>query len=177
MPAWRDLGLKVRSHGGRWPIAMACFIGLMFGAYMAVADASLFRSVVPAGQAELVASLSTIERIGFFAWRAVVDEVIYRFILMSAVVWLLAAIAGRPQPWCYWAAIVICALVFYPAAHLGYLATLDRAPLIWLREVSLHGAALWLWGYLYWRHGLVASIVGHISAHFSLQPLLSLFFS
>jgi hypothetical protein len=46
-----------------------------------------------------------------------------------------------------------------------------------VREVALDGTAGVLWGYLYWRHGLGASIAGHLSAHLSLQPLLSLFFA
>lgn len=40
----------------------------------------------------------------------------------------------------------------------------------------LHGTAGILWGYLYWRHGLVSAITGHISAHLSLEPLLNLLF-
>jgi hypothetical protein len=41
----------------------------------------------------------------------------------------------------------------------------------------LHGAAGILWGYLSWRLGQIAADVGHVSAHLSLQPLLSLFFN
>jgi hypothetical protein len=62
--------------------------------------------------------------------------------------------------------------VAYPAFHLDYLQTLTPSALTVLREVMLHGAGI-LWGYLYWRYGLVAAITGHISAHLSLEPLLS----
>ncbi|WP_316399143.1 hypothetical protein [Bradyrhizobium sp. 33ap4] len=42
--------------------------------------------------------------------------------------------------------------------------------------MALHGCGGLLWGYLYWRHGLAASIAGHVSAHLSLQPLLGFLF-
>jgi hypothetical protein len=45
-----------------------------------------------------------------------------------------------------------------------------------VREIILHEAAGILWGYLYWRHGLIVAIAGRISAHVSLEPLLSLLF-
>ena len=41
-----------------------------------------------------------------------------------------------------------------------------------VREIMLHGFAGILWGYLYWRYGLVAAMIGHISAHVSLWSSL-----
>lgn len=175
--SWRDMGLRFLPHGGRRPILVGLAAGLVFGAYMAIADALLFQSVIPPSQQAMISSLPALRRIFFFTPLAVVDEVVYRLVLMSAVVWLLTLIVGKPRSWCYWAAILASALVFYPAGHWGYLATLDPGPLTWAREIGLHGAAGVLWGYLYWRHGLVTSVVGHVSAHLSLQPLLSLFFN
>ncbi|SDF79225.1 hypothetical protein SAMN05216337_10743 [Bradyrhizobium brasilense] len=101
---------------------------------------------------------------------------IFRLIVMSALVWLFAIAAGRRRLWCYWGAILRAALVAYPLYYLSYLMTLDPTPLSWVREVALHGCGGLLWGYLYWRHGLAASIVGHVSAHLSLQPLLGFLF-
>ncbi|MGY4168174.1 hypothetical protein [Bradyrhizobium sp. USDA 4529] len=101
---------------------------------------------------------------------------IFRLIVMSALVWLFAIAAGRPRLWCYWGAILRAALVAYPLYYLSYLMTLDPTPLSWVREVALYGCGGLLWGYLYWRLGLAASIVGHVSAHLSLQPLLGFLF-
>jgi hypothetical protein len=42
-----------------------------------------------------------------------------------------------------------------------------------LREVTLHGAAGVLWGWIYWRYGWLSGLTGHLCAHLSLQPLLS----
>jgi hypothetical protein len=141
---------------------------------MALADGFVFRSVIPLSQIEMVSRLTAVQRIAFFAPRAVLDELIFRLILTSATAWLLVLVVGKPQPWCFWTAILVSAFGFYPATHWAYLASLDPAPLTWLREIALHGGAGFLWGYLYWRHGLAASAIGHVGAHLALQPLLGL---
>jgi hypothetical protein len=84
--------------------------------------------------------------------------------------------AGR-RAWCFWTAILVTALLVYPALHQAYLSALVRTPLTVLCEITLHGGAGILWGFLYWRHGLVSAIAGHIGAHISLEPLLSLLFA
>ncbi|AZO53855.1 MULTISPECIES: CPBP family glutamic-type intramembrane protease [unclassified Mesorhizobium] len=144
---------------------------------MALADATIFRSVVPASQTALVAGSSALLRIAIasFAPHAVVDELVFRLVAMSALAWLLTALLGL-RPLAFWIAIVITALVIYPAARHAYLAKLTPSLLTMMREIMLHGGAGILWGWLYWRHGLVASMVGHVSAHLALQPMLGLLF-
>ena len=143
---------------------------------MAAADALVFRSVIPAAQAELISSFSVVERIVYFVPMAAIDELEFRLIVMSAVAWVFVAVAGS-RAGSYWAAIVVVALVAYPALHPVYLASLAPfAPLTISRELLLHGTAGVLWGYLYWRYGLLAAMTGHASAHLSLQPMLGLLF-
>lgn len=48
------LGLQILPHGCRRPITMALVVGLVFGAYMAIADGLAFRKVIPPEQAALV---------------------------------------------------------------------------------------------------------------------------
>jgi hypothetical protein len=174
--AWRHLGLRILPHGAVRPLSIAIGTGLMFGAYMAVSDAVLFRSVIPVSQETLISSFSAIDRIAYFTPLAVIDELEFRLVVMSALAWLLTA-AGLRRPWCFWAAILVTALVIYPALHLAYLSALEPTPLTVAREIMLHGFAGILWGYLYWRYGLIAAMIGHISAHVSLQPMLGLFFN
>lgn len=167
--------LRILPHGPK-SLVIGASAGLLFGAYMALADATVFRSVIPAAQTAMVLSQSALERIETYIPYAIIDELVFRLVLMSVTVWLLERIAGEPKAWCFWFAILVTAFVYYPAAHWGYLATLDPVPVTMLREITLHGLAGVVWGYLYWRHGLASSIVGHISAHLSLQPLLSILF-
>jgi hypothetical protein len=91
-------------------------------------------------------------------------------ILLTAIAWILVSLAGL-RVWCFWAAIFLVALVAYPAFHITYLETLQPSTLVVLREILLHGAPGILWGYLYWQHGLLAAMVGHLGAHLSLESL------
>lgn len=137
---------------------------------MALADAFMFRAVVPRGQTALVAATTALERIRDFAPRAVFDEILFRLLLMTALVWVFARLPGQSR---YWLAIAAAAILYVPL-HPAWLA--DPGVLLLAREAALHVAAGILWGWLYWRHGLLAAIAGHLAAHLSLQPLLGLFF-
>jgi hypothetical protein len=163
----------VLPYGGNYPLIVALGSGLAFGAYMALADATMFRSIVPSSQTAFVAGSSALLRIAYFAPQALLDELEFRLIAMSALAWLLTALLGL-RPLAYWIAILVTALVIYPISQHTYLATLAPSFLTIAREILLHGGAGILWGWLYWRHGLVASMVGHVSAHLALQPLLTL---
>ena len=179
--AWDRLGLRIFPQAGIRGIATAVLIGLAFGTYMGSADVFVFRAVVPASQRAVVATTSAIQRIAFFAPLALLDEIAFRLLLMSALVWLLTCTKAPFGPVCpsgdfrVWTAIIAVAVIYMPL-HPAYLASLDLlAPLVVAREVALHISAGILWGYLYWRYGLVSAIAGHIGAHVALQPLLGYF--
>jgi hypothetical protein len=91
--------------------------------------------------ADLAALLRCIiERIAYFTPLAVLDELEFRLVLMSALVWILTAAAG-PRAWCFWAAILFTALLVYPALHQAYLSALEPTLLTVTREIMLHGFA------------------------------------
>jgi hypothetical protein len=173
--SWRHLGLRILPQGADRPVSIAIGAGLLFGIYMGLADALLFRSIIPASQSALIWRFSDIDRIAYFTPLVLLEELEFRLVLMSALVWILAATVG-PRAWCFWAAILSTALLFYPLLHRSYLSALAPTALTVLRAIMLQGAAGTLWGYLYWRHGLVAAIGGHVGAHVSLEPLLTLLF-
>jgi len=152
-------------------LAVAIGAGLLFGAFMAISDAYLFRAAVPASLQKLISHSTVVERIAYFTKAVLIDELVFRLVLMTVIVWLLVKFFGAPRGWFYWLAILVAALVANPVFHTAYLATLNVTALTVLRELVLHGAAGVLWGYLYWRHGLIAAIAGHVSAHISLEPL------
>jgi hypothetical protein len=150
---------------------------------MAVADAFLFRAVVPASQTTMVTATSAMQRIVLFAPLAMLDEIGFRLLLMSALAWLLTlpmAFGDPPSPGRnlrFWVAIITVAGIYLPL-HPSYLASLGPlTPMVATREVALHLSAGILWGYLYWRYGLIAAMAGHTSAHLTLQPLIGHFFS
>jgi len=165
-------GLQLTFAGPRSPV-IALAVGLAFGVYMALADATVFAAVVPASQHAAVAGTPALDRLVAFVWGAVVAEVVLRLVCMTAIVALLRA-AGKTGDWCYWLAIALVTLVAYPLYGSGYFAALTWTPLGAAREIALHLAATSLWGWLYWRHGFLAAVTGHCGAHLALQPLLGL---
>jgi hypothetical protein len=173
MRPFSDIDLPIGLRCGLRSAVIAVVAGLLFGAYMVAADALVFHAVIPGSQAELLL-VPAAQRIVYFARGALIDELEFRLVLMTALVWLFVTLAGSQRQWCYWASILLAALVAYPLAHWAYLAALQPGALAIAREVSLHGAAGALWGYLYWRHGFVAAVLGHVSAHLTLEPLLGL---
>ena len=64
-------------------------------------------------------------------------------------------------------------LVLYPLGTWGYFGTLDWSGETVARELLLHGGQGVLCGWLYWRHGWLAGVTGHICAQLALQPLLT----
>lgn len=152
-------------------LVIAIGAGLAFGAYMVLADGLLFRSIIPVVQFDEMPVLS---RVAYLTPYIVLEELMYRLALMSILAWAITSITGK-QDWCYWTAITVTALVIYPLAHLAYLKTLPPVPLTVVREVVLHGFAGILWGWLYWRHGFLACITGHVASHvtLNLMPLSS----
>jgi membrane protease YdiL (CAAX protease family) len=97
-----------------------------------------------------------------------------RLFLLSLIVWLAGrwwrVPTGRPADGALWMAIVIVALLF----GLGHLpATSILAPLtptLVMRALVLNGIAGVAFGYVYWRHGLEAAMLAHMSAHLVMQP-------
>jgi Type II CAAX prenyl endopeptidase Rce1-like len=179
---WDYLGLKILPQRGVGSIAIAVVFGLAFGAYLASADAFIFRAFIPAWQTEMVTGTSSVRRIAFFAPLAVLDEIEFRLLLMSTLVWLLtcrsrfSGPASSEQHFRVWTAIIAVAAVYLPL-HPSYVASLGPlSPVVVAREFALHISAGILWGYLYWRYGLVSAIAGHVAAHVTLQPMLGYFF-
>ncbi len=167
-----ELGFRLLPRDGWRSLALAAAMGLAFGAYMALADSLVFPSIVPEVQHVMRAQMTLADRLIFFARGSLVDEIAFRLIALTAIAWGIANLSRRTGSQVLWAAILLVAFVAYPLGNWTYFRALDASALTILREVALHGAAGVLWGWLYWRHGWLAGLTGHVSAHLALQPLL-----
>lgn len=174
LPALADTGFSLMPRQGLRSLAIGAGAGLGFGCWMALADATVFAAAVPASQQGLLALGHTGLRIVMFARGALLDEVVLRLVAQTGLVWAIMAATGKRGGAAAWPAILLTALVLWPLWALDYFAGLDWSVLTVLREVTLHGAAGVLWGWLCWRHGWLAGVAGHIGAHVALQPLLEL---
>lgn len=103
----------------------------------------------------------------------ITEELLMRLFLLSLVARLLGrwwkTADGSPTNGVFWAAICLVALLF----GLGHLpATAYMAPLtsmLVVRALAPNAVPGVVFGYLCWRHGLEASMLGHMSAHLVMQ--------
>lgn len=100
----------------------------------------------------------------------ITEEVLMRWGLMTAIAWLgwriLQRDAQRPSAAVMWAAIAVSALLF-GLSHLPAVAQSLPALSASVVAYTTIGNALFgvVAGYLFWRYGLEAAIVAHVSAH------------
>lgn len=167
-----ELGFGLLPRNGWRSLTLAVVLGLAFGAWMALADTTVFASAYPEVQRQMVEQLPVASRIALHARGALVDEVIYRLIGVTAIAWCCALVSRLRGPALAWPAILFAALIAYPLGTWDYFSALEPGAMTVLRALALHGAAGVLWGWLYWRHGWLCAVTGHIAAHLTLQPLL-----
>lgn len=175
LPGLRDLDLTLGLRRGLRSLTLAVLAGGGCGLVIGLADAGPLLAAVPEVQRQLLRNLSLDSRLLLFLHGALNDELLLRMVGMSGLVWLLAVLGGGVRRWTHPAAIVLTAAVLWPLLARGYLLALDWTALTLVRELVLHVGAGLLWGWLYWRHGWLAALVGHCAAQQVLQPSLSLF--
>lgn len=100
----------------------------------------------------------------------ITEEVLIRWGLMTAMVWAVWRVLNRdlqqPSSRVMWAAIALSALVF-GASHLPSVAQSLPELSSYVAAYITIGNALFglVAGYLFWRYGLEAAIIAHVSAH------------
>lgn len=103
----------------------------------------------------------------------IVEEVVFRWGLMSIVAWILWRVLqrgqGMPEFWIMGAAIVIANAVF-AFAHVPMLtAAHDANP---YRTASIIFVVALPWGWLFWRKGFEAAVIAHATFHAMVTVLL-----
>lgn len=101
-----------------------------------------------------------------FLYGGITEELIMRFGLMTFLVWLISLITGHLNPKIYWVAIIIAALLF-GLGHFPIVFMMVESPSFILLSFILFANMIGgiIFGWLYWKKGLEAAIVGHIFAH------------
>jgi hypothetical protein len=137
---------------------------------IAVADGLVFRRWLPGWYVGIFGGPDLLVRIAFYMWRCVGEEVVYRLLLMTALVAVGARLwgtQGKAPAWVVWGAILIAQAVNMipkqPAPQ-----SLLEVPWAFLR-FYVPGV---VWGWLYWRRGFITPLLAHPAAHLVLQPIL-----
>jgi membrane protease YdiL (CAAX protease family) len=105
------------------------------------------------------------------------EEILFRLGVLTTIVWVLAELIRRkpPGPAVIWSGIVFASLLF-GAMHVliaGRLLTLT-GPLI-ASVVIANGVISLIFGWLYWRKGLIAAMVAHTTQDIITHVVLPLF--
>ena len=111
----------------------------------------------------------------------IAEEILMRLFLLNLFVWLFSKIIkkgdtkqNRPI---IWVSIIIAAIIF-GAGHLPATAAIaPLTPLIILRAFLLNGAGGIVFGWLFWKRGLLSAMIAHFSADIILHVLFVVFIS
>ena len=110
--------------------------------------------------------------LGRLAMGGVAEEVMFRWGVMSVLAWTAICVGGLPAFPGMWTAIVGAGLLF----GIGHLPGVAAAGVRMTRVVVVAAVVLNLvvalvFGWLFWRHGLLAAIIAHALVHGVWHPL------
>lgn len=111
---------------------------------------------------------------------AVNEELMLRWGLMSGILWVLTLVlrrgAGRPGAALAWAAIIGASVLSMAGQLPSLLHVLESEPAgVLLVRAALAGAAAGIvYGWLFWKHGLEAAILAHVTATAGLLAVMAL---
>lgn len=104
------------------------------------------------------------------------EELLLRLGIMTVLVWLATRWTRSrvPTPAVLWTAVVVTALLF-GIGHLPATATVwPLTPLVVARALLLNGLSGLVFGWLYWRRGLLAAMLAHLGADLVLHAVTPL---
>jgi membrane protease YdiL (CAAX protease family) len=108
----------------------------------------------------------------------ITEEIIMRLFLMSLLVWIFMKLGKkeRPQVWGIWISIILSSIIF-GLGHLPITASITQiTPMVILRAIFLNGIGGIIFGWLYWKKGLLFAMVAHFTTDIFLLTLLTLLF-
>lgn len=172
-------------RGGRpasRPLGEAALWGFGTGVVIIVLSIAVFNPLIagdvldPATLPEISPLYGALASVG----AGITEEILFRLGLVTLLVWLGFRLGARtddgkrPARWLLWGAVVVVALAF-GAAHLPATAGIFRlTPAVIARAFVLNGVGGVVFGWLYWKRGLLAAMVAHFSTDIVLHVLVPL---
>ena len=159
-PYLAGLRFSPRDRQAAAKATVAAVVGVT--AFIVLLDGLLFRRWLPADYVNFYAG-PLLPRMARMCASAALEEVEFRLLLMTGLVMAMSRLK-RPLP----PAAFVAAILISQFANVGGLV------LAYPLYASLRFWAVGsVWGYLYWRHGWLAALIGHASCHLLLDPLLA----
>lgn len=140
--------------------------GVVFGALaglLLVGISFVFGDAIAADQEKLAAGIKP-SLLARFLYGGITEEILVRFGMMTLVMWL--AVKVLPPTVAAWTSIALASLVF-ALGHLPAVFAVIAEPSATLYAYILLGniAGGMVFGWLYWKKGLEAAMMGHAMAH------------
>lgn len=108
---------------------------------------------------------------GRLLYGGVLEEVLTRWGLMSAIAWLGSKLSGTAGPGVMWTAIILSGIIFGLLHIPNYVVTGSRLTLPFgLLMLFLNLWASLVFGWLFWQYGLLAAIGAHMLFHLVWYP-------
>jgi hypothetical protein len=108
---------------------------------------------------------------GRVLYGGIVEEVLFRWGVMSLLVWLGARLLGDPSPALIWGVIVGSGLLFGLGHLPSYLmAGCRKTPLFVTFMLTINLWATLICGWLFWQYGLLAAMIAHTLYHLVWLP-------
>ena len=146
--------------GARSIAPIAIGLGVVAALAVVALDVVVFAPLVPETKAVAGRPLWTGALAALYG--GLTEEILWRYGAISFLVWLFTKFARGPSA--YWAAIVVASALF-GLAHLPPTdALVPLTPAVVARTMILVGLAGVAFGWLYWRRGLEAAMIGHGAA-------------
>jgi Type II CAAX prenyl endopeptidase Rce1-like len=148
-------------------------VGAAVGAVLVGTEAMFFLRHLPAAMRPAFEIALWKRLLAGVVYGGITEELLMRLFLMSLTAWLFSrrwqTREGLPTTGAFWAAVVLVAIVF----GLGHLPATSLitplTPLIVARALVLNVVAGIAFGWLFWKYGLEAAMLGHMSAHVVMQ--------
>lgn len=160
-------------------LALAAVAGIGMGALLLALEALVFAPRLPTDiSAEVGQRVAPWMGLLASVYGAVDEEVLLRLGVMTFLAWALSRPGGRHAGMSsslMWVSIVGAALLF-GAGHLPATAALaPLTPVVVARAILLNGLGGLLYGWLYWRQGLVLAMIAHGGTDLVLHVLAPIF--
>lgn len=148
-------------------------VGAAVGVVLVATEAIFFLRHLPAPMRQAFEIALWKRLLAGVVYGGITEELFMRLFLVSLAVWLISrrwkTREGLPTTEAFWAAVVLVAIVF----GLGHLPATSLmtplTPILVARALVLNGVAGIAFGWLFWKYGLEAAMLGHMSAHVVMQ--------
>lgn len=148
-----------------YPLLIIGIGGGLFAGLIMILSALVFQPFLPAEFLQMGNYFRPNAAVRFL-YGGITEEIIVRFGIMSASIWLLFKLLKHKRNYIYWIGILFSSLLFaimhLPAVY-ALIGQLDNMVIGYIMAANTLGGIVF--GWLYWRKGLETAMLAHMTTH------------